>query len=383
MLDGGDYHPLYSQRATIGYQQAAGVVELSDRNFAVIFSDQGAVHGGGALGVFNRSIGIDFTSANAGDYVIDPSVINPMSPTAPEAAFFLHSLSFPDSSASGHLGATNGLYTTPSIFPDDQILVSWGAAADVASFGGDYDLYLLDPSTGTKTKILGSAGTAEVDAVAVYNKVSRGVFVSRVDEPNGNVQVLPGHPEADINALDFQVLSSLVFQNTPTGRPIDPEVASFELYEELPPANGVVDYASGGANVAKDSYGQVYVRRRLLGSVPLLSDESTHFQVPGGVPLLIHLPDTDLSRKNGYPRWQRETISFAPGEYAHQSFTSGFFNNLCGQCHGSISGQQVDVAVNPDILTQASMVDSTSASALNLNLAPGARGAPSGPPSSP
>ena len=28
-LDGGDYHPLYSQRATIGYEQSTGVVELS------------------------------------------------------------------------------------------------------------------------------------------------------------------------------------------------------------------------------------------------------------------------------------------------------------------------------------------------------------------
>jgi hypothetical protein len=383
MLDGGDYHPLYSQRPTIGYEQAAGVVELSDRNFVVVFSDQGAVHGGGTLGIFNRSIGIDFTSANAGDYILDPSVIDPTSPTAPEAAFFLHSLSLPDPSASGHLGATNGLYTTPSIFPDDQILVSWGAATDVASFGGDYDVYLLDPATGNKTKLLGSTGTAEVEAVAVYDKVSRGVFTSRVDEPNGSVTVLPGHPEADINALDFQVLSTLFFQNTPTGRPIDPEVGSFDLYEELPPANGVVDYGSGGANVAKDNYGQVYVRRRLLGSVPLLPDESAHFQVPGGLPLLIHLPDTDISRKNGYPRWQRETISFAPGEYGHQSFTSGFFNNLCGQCHGSISGQQVDVAVNPDILTQASMVTSTSTPPKNLNIAPGARSTAIGPPSSP
>ena len=47
-LDGGDYHPLYSQRGSIGYQQATYVTELSHKDFAAIFSDQNAVHGAGA-----------------------------------------------------------------------------------------------------------------------------------------------------------------------------------------------------------------------------------------------------------------------------------------------------------------------------------------------
>jgi len=60
-LDGGDYHPLFAQRGSIGFSQATYVAELADKNFAAIFSDQGAPHGGGTLGIFNRSIGIDFT----------------------------------------------------------------------------------------------------------------------------------------------------------------------------------------------------------------------------------------------------------------------------------------------------------------------------------
>jgi hypothetical protein len=32
----------------------------------------------------------------------------------------------------------------------------------------------------------------------------------------------------------------------------------------------------------------------------------------------------------------------------------GFFNALCGGCHGSISGREIDVAADVDILTRAS-----------------------------
>ena len=61
-LDGGDYHPLYSQRGSLGFYEATQVIELSNKNFAAIFSDPGWQHQGGVLGIFNRSIGIDFTA---------------------------------------------------------------------------------------------------------------------------------------------------------------------------------------------------------------------------------------------------------------------------------------------------------------------------------
>ena len=146
-LDGGDYHPLYSQRATIGYEQSTGVVELAHKDFATIFSHPNAQHGAGALGVFNRSIGIDFTSTNAGDYLVDPSVIDPSSPSSLEQSFFLHSLD---------VVASDGSYTSPSPLPDGKMLVSYGTG-DPSTFGGDYDVYVLDPSTGTKNKLLGNA----------------------------------------------------------------------------------------------------------------------------------------------------------------------------------------------------------------------------------
>jgi hypothetical protein len=367
-LDGSDYHPLYAQRGSIGYNQAASVVELADKNFAAIFSNRGAVHGAGSLIVFNRSIGVDFSSTNAADYPVDPTVIDGGSASAPESSFFLHSL---------RVVGSDGSYTTPAALPGSQMLVSFGAG-DPASFGGDYDLYVLDPVSGQKTKLLGNTGTAEVEAAAVYARAPKGIFVARGDEPNGHAYTIAGESAADVTVLDMPVLASLLFQNTPTGRVVESDLRSVDLYEDLPP--DVTSFPSScGGFLACDAYGQVYVRRRLLGTVPVRSDGSAHFRIPGGLPLVLHLPDDAESRQRNLPRWQREEMTFVPGEHARQSFPAAFFDELCAGCHGSISGRPVDFAVRPDFLTQASQVTGVLAAPIDLSGPPNTRGTVIGP----
>jgi len=377
-LDGGDYHPLFAQRGSVGYHEAAQVVELSDKNFAAIFSDPKATHNGGALGIINRSIGVDFQSTEPADYLIDKSVIDPNAPMSPEPNFFLRSLHFLDPAVNGHGGQpTNGVFTSPSTLPAGKILVSFGEGGDAASFGGDYDVYVIDSVTGARTKLFGDPGSAEIEAVAVYGRAARGIFTSSFDEPNAFTSIVPGRTEADVHVLDMPLLATLLFQNTPTGRPIENDLSSFDIYEELPPPTDMTGF--GGSNVASDEFGQVFVKRRKLGTVPLNADGSAHFQIPGGVPISYKLPDTNESRKNNYPRMQREAMVFAPGEYAHQSFRRTFFNGLCANCHGAVSGRPVDVAVQPDILTQASDTQARGSIPKLLNAPPGARGAPEGP----
>jgi hypothetical protein len=366
-LDGSDYHPLYSQRGSIGYQQATSVVELSHKDFLAVVSNGDAVHGAGALAVFNRSIGVDFTSADPAAYPVDPSVIQPGSASAPEPNFFMHSL---------RIAASDGSYASPSALPDGKALVSFGAGAP-AAFGGDYDLYVIDPLSGAKTKLVGAAGTAEVDAVAVYPRADKGIFVATPDEPNGNTYIEPGDPNADVSVLDMTVLASLLFQNTPTGRVVEPDLKFFEVYEELPP--DVTAFPDCGGNTACDAIGKVYVRRRSLGSVPVASDGSAHFAVPGGMPILLRLADDSESKMLNLPRWQRETMTFVPGEHAHQAFPAPVFDHICAGCHGAISGHAVEAALNPDFLTQASPMTTLT----DLTAAPGARGAVVGPPATP
>jgi hypothetical protein len=401
-LDTGDYHPLYAQRGSIGYYQADQVVEMGDKSFAAIFSTclpgKGGtsptcpLHGGGVLGTFNRSIGVDYTSDNPADYPIDPKAA-PGGADAVEPSFFLHSLRVPplvsEYGTSGTPGQSGYIFTTPSPIPGGSILVSRSAAkADPGTFGGQYDLCVVDPETGLAEVIVPGNGEQIVEAAAVYPRFVRGpflppVFQSALDEPNGHTQIVPGQTSTDATYLDAQVLTSLFFQNTPTGRVIDPGLTSFDIYEDLPPDQGVTSFSMADVTyVANDDFGSVWVKRRLLGTVPMASDASAHATLPGGVPLVFHLPDTPLSKGMNLPRWQREEVEYSPGETMNQSFPgdapnssfgTSFFNSLCGQCHSSISGKFVDVAVNPDMLTQASNVAGRTSSATNLNIAPSSR----------
>jgi hypothetical protein len=209
------------------------------------------------------------------------------------------------------------------------------------------------------------------------------VFQSALDEPNGHTSIVPGQISSDAVYLDMQVLSSLFFQNTPTGRLIDTGLTNFDIYEDLPPDMGVTSFSAANPTyVAQDDFGSVWVKRRLLGNVPMAQDASAHVTLPGGVPIVFHLPDTPLSTMMKLPRWQREEVEYSPGEVLNQSmpgdsinstFGPSFFNSLCGQCHNSISGRPLDVAVNPDILTQASIVTGRTGSSTNLNIAPSSR----------
>jgi hypothetical protein len=360
-LDTGDYHPLYAQRGTIGYPEATQVVELADKDFATIFSAQNQ-SAAGRLGVFNRSIGIDFTSTNAADYVVDPSVIDPAQPAAPEADFFLHSLRFPD-------GDPNARYASPAPLPMTEFLVSFGA-------GDDFDVYTISSTTGQKTKLLGDAGTAEVDAVAIYPRAARTIYHSSLDEPNGTTRIQAGYTNADVHVLDFPVLASLLFQNTPTGRLIDTDLKSFTLNEDLPPTPDVTSAANAGSFGYQDAFGQAYARRRTIGEVPLNGDGSARFSIPGGVPIVITLPNTPTATKHNLPRTQREAMVFAPGEVVHQAFKRDLFGALCAQCHGSISGRPVDTALVPDFVTQASATVGRDQGPVDLNKPPGGRGQP-------
>jgi hypothetical protein len=68
-------------------------------------------------------------------------------------------------------------------------------------------------------------------------------------------------------------------------------------------------------------------------------------------------------------------MQFYPGEAARQSFPRALFDGVCGNCHGSVSGRENDIATNPDILTRASSVVARDQSPVDLT----GRGAVSGP----
>jgi hypothetical protein len=233
---------------------------------------------------------------------------------------------------------------------------------------------VLDKDTGARTKLLGEAGSSELEAAPIYARLAKGIFKSSFDEANGHVRILEGRADAEITILNMQVFASLLFQNTPTGRLMEEGIKDFEVLEDLPPPLEVTTLDAASANVVSDVYGKVYVRRRVLGKVPVMKDGSSKFKIPGGLPILFRLPETETSKARKLPRVQRESTMFAPGEYAHQAFRPQFFDGMCANCHGSISGRQVDIAVQPDMLSQASRVMARYTDGENLNRQPSERG---------
>ncbi len=361
-LDGGDYHPLFAQRSSVGYTQFMDVVELSDKDFAAIVSEKGAAHEAGALAIVNRSLGIDQESSNPADYVQDQSAVD-----YPNPAFYQHSLRIVDPAATGKLDATQGAYRNPSPLPDGKMLVSYAAnVTDLATFNGNFDVFVVDPHTGARTPLISDADDL-LWPVAVYARYNpHGVYHSKLDEPNGASHVYPDRADrSQITFLDAPLLASLLFQNTRSGREL-PTGAGFEVWEDLPPEQGVTSFDAGGQYVTNDDFGQLYVRRRKLGSPKIYSDGSAVMQVPGGVPLVLATNIKLAGDGSATAHFQREEMQFYPGEWVRQGFRRQLFDGVCGNCHGAVSGQEDHVAVNPDILTQASRVEARSAPASDL-----------------
>jgi WD40-like Beta Propeller Repeat len=389
-LDGGDYHPLFGQRDTIGFDQLTDVVELTDKNFAAILSDHDAAHGAGALAIFNRSVGIDQRSEDLKDYVAQTSVTgtgpNPPQISVidwPKTPFFQHSLSILDDKATGKVAGTQGAYRSPSLLPTQHLLVSYAAnVVALDNFAGNFDIVEVDPNTGTNVPLI-TGPQDELWPVAVAPRYNLRLFQSRLDEPNGATQIVNDdeHKDhAEITFLDAPLISSLLFQNTRTGRVVPQDNFGLSLWEEFPPESGVKSF--DGANqslVFSDDFGKVYVRRGLLGAPPVYGDGSTSVAIRGGMPLVLRARVTLASDSAPTDHFQREEMQFYPGEVVRQGFRRKFFNGLCAGCHGSITGYETDISPNPDILTQASSVEAKVHSITDLRLAPTGTSGPVAP----
>ena len=373
-LDGGDYHPLYSQRGSIGYTQATYVTELSHKDFAVIFSNQNAVHGAGALGVFNRSIGIDFTSTNSSDYPVIAAVINPTRRRR-RADFFLHSLD---------RGRQRRVVHEP---------VDAARRADARQLRHGRPLHVR-----RRLRRLRDGPRERDEDEARRQRGYRGDRGRRrlPPHPEGDLRLHGGRAErthvhpagganADITVLDMTVLASLLFQNTPTGRVVEPDLP--QLRRLRGPAAGRHQHA----RLPQQREPLLrQLRQRLRAAAPgrLRADQLRRLgslrASPADCPMVLHLADDSESQQMSLPRWQREEMTFLPGEYCAPELVAGRSSTTCAPgATQSISGQPIDAALNPDFLTQASNVVAVTQSPVDLTGPPSQRGPVTGPPANP
>jgi hypothetical protein len=265
-----------------------------------------------------------------------------------------------DPAATGLLSGTQGAYRNPSPLPNGNLLVSYAAnVTTLETFSGNFDIVMVNVVSGERTPLV--TGTEdELWPAAIYQRFSPSIFRSRLDEANGSSEISSDADRSfvsEVTFIDTGLLSSLIFQNTRSGRiiPATP-LALRGVWESMPPV-GATSFADADPSfVTSDDYGQVYVRRRLLGAPTAHEDGSAAMLIRGGQPIILEVLAQLSGDTEPTAHFQREEMQFYPGEIVRQGFRRDLFNGLCGGCHGSVSGMENEVAVNPDILTQASDV---------------------------
>jgi hypothetical protein len=331
-----DYHPLLAQRAqstdtftadlrpSVGYQQATEIREGLDRNFLVVLSDAGAKGGGGALATFNRSVG---------PFEADRAEIT-----------FVRSLAIVDPAATGRAG-TVGVYRSPFSLPNGEILASYAAnVADPAADVPRYDLVAV-AADGTRRPLLAGGARSYVEAALGYKRMERALFKNLPQLVFGGGSDSSGGG-ATMHFPDLPLLATLLGANLRRGRDVMAfdGASALRVYQEKPPSS-----TSPTANLDPTD-NTVYSERTLLGAAHLESDHSLKVSVPASTPLILELVDGG----GGVLFTMHEEHQVSPGEYVTPGAPRKLFNGICAGCHGSVSGQELDVAVTPDALTGAS-----------------------------
>jgi WD40-like Beta Propeller Repeat len=318
-----DYHPLLAQRAvsqdtytgeehpSVGYAQATEIREGLDRNFVLIMSDVDAPAGGGTLATFNRSVG-------------------PFQADRDEVTF-LKSVVYIDQAST---------YRSPFSLPNGEILASRATGGDPPRF----ELAIVNEHTGAHRTVASDPSLSYVEAAVGYKRAERLLFRNTVQLVFGGRSDGAGD-QAVMHFPDLPVLATLLGANLRNGRNIEPmdKAVALKIYEEHPPSGPNPGNLSGSQNV--------YVDRTVVGSAKLEKDKSLKVLVPAGKPLILELIDG----KGNSVLTMTEEHQVSAGEYITPGPPRKLFNAICGGCHGSILGPEVDVAVSADALTGASV----------------------------
>ena len=340
--DLSDYHPLLAQRAqstdtfstalqpSVDFQQATEIREGLDRNFLIILSDDGAKGGGGALATFNRSVG---------PFQADRTEVT-----------FVRSVKIIDPAATGKAGTT-GVYRSPFSLPNGEILASYdGTVTDPAAGMPHYALVAVDEQTGAHRMLAADGTLSYVEAALGYKRGEQLLFSNLPQLVFGGHEE-SGNNDATMHFPDGPVLATLLGANLRHGRNVQAmdKAAALRVYEEVPPSSRPTPGTYSGT-------------QNRIGQASFESDHSLKVLMPATKPLILEFVD---GGGNSVLKMTEEH-QVTPGEYITPGPPRALFNNICGGCHGSISGSELDVAVSADALTGASVSLSRGAGAKTL-----------------
>jgi hypothetical protein len=204
--------------------------------------------------------------------------------------------------------------------------------------------------------VLSSGGEALVEAVLALRYPARELYRNRRQLVFGGRAdaALAGSGNAVIHFPDAPLIFTLLNANLRRGRPVDlfRGGSRIAIYAEEAAPSGTT-----GGNL-----GDIFQRRSLLGTADLADDGSVRVEVPAGQGIILELQDS-----SGSPVvTMREEHQLGPGEIITFGIVEPLFDAVCGGCHGTVSGREIDVFVTPDALTGASRSLSVDADPVRL-----------------
>ena len=121
----------------------------------------------------------------------------------------------------------------PSALPDGNILVSFGSGGDPATSAATTTSTSSTRRRARRRSSSATRGRPRSMPSRSTRARRRGIFSADGRRAERRTRrSTPAATEADVTVLDMPVLASLLFQNTPTGRVVEPD-PSFDVYEDL------------------------------------------------------------------------------------------------------------------------------------------------------
>ncbi len=346
-----DYHPLLAQRKastfadladltavrpSVGYSSATDIREGSNGDFLLIVSDtkpdgSPALPGAaGALALFNRSIG-PFEEGRVQDgYVPAMRVVDGVN-------------------ASGRMGSLAG-YRHPVALPDGTIMAAY--ASNVGQ--GNFEIVAVDPRFGGRRDLFANGTGVRVDAVLAYKAPARKLYNNRRQLVFGGAADHDDPTQAIVHMPDAPMVFTVLTSNLRRGRPVDAfrDARYLAVYSEgMCPTGSCTPNPNG-----------IFQQRTMLGRAELASDGSAKVRLPAGQGVVFELQDA-----NGNSLvTMGEEHQLGPRERISMGIKQSLFDAVCGGCHGSVTGRELDVVVTPDALTGASQSLSQNAPATSI-----------------
>ena len=224
---------------------------------------------------------------------------------------------------------------------------------DPAAATPKYDLVSVDVTASTnaaaapgrppRTVLVSDPARSVVEATLGYKRAERELFHNLPQLVFGGHA---GEPRGIMHFPDVPMVATLLGANLRRGRNVKALDAAVGLrvYEDLAPP---------GPNPVAGVMGSqaVYSNRALVGTAMFEADHSLKVYVPVKKPLILELVDG----AGASVLTMTEEHQVAEGEYVTPGVPRKLFNGICGGCHGSISGEELDISVTPDALTGASV----------------------------